>query len=147
MNEPIEGEQAFQLHERLARGTFLLGRLGICQLLLKDNAEFAWLLLVPETSATELHDLTEAQYHEVCAAIRKVSQFASATFQPDKLNVAAIGNQVPQLHIHIVARFKTDAAWPGTVWASDAKRPYEQTAREAIRAAADAFFGFSLSSP
>jgi diadenosine tetraphosphate (Ap4A) HIT family hydrolase len=80
MNEPIEGEQEFQLHERLARGTFLLGRLGICQLLLKDNAEFAWLLLVPETSATELHDLTEAQYHEVCAAIRKVSQFASATF-------------------------------------------------------------------
>lgn len=135
--------EPFQLHERLARGTFLLGHLGICQLLLKDNAEFPWLLLVPETNATELHELPDTQYQEVCAAIRKVSEFAAATFQPDKLNVAAIGNQVSQLHIHVVARFKSDPAWPGTVWASDAKRPYDEASLEKIRAAADAFFEFS----
>lgn len=133
----------FQLHERLARGTFLLGHLGVCQLLLKDNAEFPWLLLVPETTITELHELPESQYAEVCAAIRTVSGFAAATFQPDKLNIAAIGNQVPQLHIHVVARFTTDAAWPGTVWASDAKRPYAEAELEKIRAAADAHFEFT----
>jgi diadenosine tetraphosphate (Ap4A) HIT family hydrolase len=110
--------------------------------LLKDNALFPWLLLVPEVEGIEdLHELPLEKYHEVMTAIRHVSQFMSYYFQPEKLNVACIGNQVRQMHIHIVARSLEDPAWPGTVWAYDGKEPYAPARSEAICAAARTFLG------
>lgn len=130
----------FTLHPRLAAGGFDLGRMGGCRLLLKDNALFPWFLLVPEVAEgiEDLHQLEAARYDEVMAAVRGVSQFVADHFQPEKLNVACIGNQVRQMHIHIVGRSTGDPAWPGTVWAFDGKRAYQDDGVERIRAAARA---------
>ena len=118
--------ETFQLHERLARGSFDLGVQGICRVLLKDQAHFPWVLLVPEVSAevTELHQLTADQYQSVCASIQIFSRGMAEWPGVEKVNVAAIGNQVSQLHIHIVGRHSGDIAWPGVVWACAEKQAY-----------------------
>lgn len=116
-----------------------------CRLLLKDNALFPWLLLIPEVEdgIEDLHQLEAARYDEVMAAVRSVSQFVADHFQPEKLNVACIGNQVRQLHIHIVGRGSGDPAWPGTVWAFDGKRAYQEQEVAGIMAAARARLALS----
>jgi diadenosine tetraphosphate (Ap4A) HIT family hydrolase len=135
---------AFEIHPRLAAGGFEIGRIGGCILLLKNNALFPWLLLVPEVEGIEdLHQLPPGQYVEVMAAVRRVSEFVAAYFQPDKLNVACIGNQVRQMHIHIVGRSPEDPAWPGTVWAFEGRKEYSEEEYEKIRAAAHGFLGLS----
>jgi diadenosine tetraphosphate (Ap4A) HIT family hydrolase len=135
---------AFQLHPRLAAGGSEIGRIGGCILLLKNNAIFPWFLLVPEVDGIEdLHQLPPGRYEEVLAAVRRVSEFVVNYFQPDKLNVASIGNQVRQMHIHIVGRSPEDPAWPGTVWAFDGRRAYTDEENEKIRAAARVFLGLS----
>ena len=131
---------AFELHPRLAAGGFDIGRLGGCRLLLKNNALFPWFLLVPEVEGIEdLHQLAPGQYEEVMAAMRRVSEFVTRYFQPEKLNVACIGNQVRQMHIHIVGRSAEDPAWPGTVWAYEGKQAYRDEENAKIRAAARGF--------
>lgn len=117
---------AFTLHPRLAAGGLDLGGIGSCRLLLKNNAIFPWFLLVPEVEEgiEDLHQLDPDHYKEVMTAIRRVSQFVSEHFATEKLNVACIGNQVRQMHIHIVGRSSGDPAWPGTVWAFDGKQAY-----------------------
>jgi diadenosine tetraphosphate (Ap4A) HIT family hydrolase len=129
---------SFQLHPRLAAGAFYLGTKAGCQILLKDNACFPWLLIVPEVpeGVEDLHQMEPEQYAAVMGLVREVSLFVSGYFQPDKLNVACIGNQVRQMHIHVVGRSHGDAAWPGTVWASAEKRPWEPGRVEEIREAA-----------
>ena len=121
---------AFELNKRLAAGGFDFGSLGKCRVLLKDNAVFPWFILVPEveSSITELHELEATDYASVMFTIRQVSEFVEKHFDPDKINVAAIGNIVNQLHIHIIARTTTDPAWPGVVWSCDSKTPYEKEA-------------------
>ncbi|MEI6674133.1 MAG: HIT domain-containing protein [Verrucomicrobiota bacterium] len=116
----------FSLHPRLAAGGFEIGRIAGCRLLLKNNALFPWFLLVPEVDdgIEDLHQLEPGRYAEVMAAIRQVSTFVSQHCQPEKLNVACIGNQVRQMHIHIVGRSTGDPAWPETVWAFDGKQSY-----------------------
>ena len=122
----------------------MLGSLGNCKVILKDNALFPWIILVPEVEegVEDLHQLDAARYEEVLAAVRQVSLFVSAHFQPEKLNVACIGNQVRQMHIHVVGRFLDDPAWPGTVWAFDGKQNYSTEEEAAIRAAAESFLKF-----
>jgi diadenosine tetraphosphate (Ap4A) HIT family hydrolase len=78
------------------------------------------------------------------AAVRSVSEFVSTHFKPEKLNVACIGNQVRQMHIHIVGRSTGDPAWPGTVWAFDGKASYAEDEIERIRVGARESLGFSL---
>lgn len=133
---------AFEIHPRLASGGFEIGRIGGCRLLLKNNALFPWLLLIPEVEGVEdLHQLPPGQYEEVMAIVRRVSEFVAGYFHPEKLNVACIGNQVRQMHIHIVGRSADDPAWPGTVWAYDGKRDYSDEEIEKIRSAARSFLG------
>lgn len=129
---------AFSLHPRLADGGFELGRIAGCRLLLKNNALFPWFLLVPEVEEgiEDLHQLAPDHFVEVMEAVRRVSEFVSAHFQPEKLNVACIGNQVRQMHIHIVGRSTGDPAWPGTVWAFDGKKEYTEDERARIITAA-----------
>ncbi len=133
---------SFTLHPRLEAGSFEIGTTAGCLVLLKDNASFPWFLIVPEVpeAVQDLHQLNATEYRAVMELVRRVSVFIAGYFRPDKLNVACIGNQVRQLHIHIVARSEGDAAWPGTVWASAEKTPWEpdriaeirQSAREAL---------------
>jgi diadenosine tetraphosphate (Ap4A) HIT family hydrolase len=128
----------FQLHPRLAAGGFELGRIDGCRVLLKDQASFPWILIVPEVAegVEDLHQLDELRYAEVTGLIRRVSLFVSNYFQPEKLNVGCIGNMVRQMHIHVVGRSSDDPAWPGTVWAYEGKSAYAPEEVEAIRVAA-----------
>lgn len=130
----------FELNPRLAAGGFEIGRIGGCRLLLKNNTLFPWFLLVPEVEGIEdLHELPPGQFEEVMLAMRRVSEFVASYFQPEKLNIGCIGNQVRQMHIQIVGRSPKDPAWPGTVWAFDGKAEYPLEEAEAITAAAREF--------
>lgn len=125
----------FELNERLAAGGFDFGSLGRCRILLKNNAVFPWFILVPEVDdhITELHQLEKPDYTSVMLTVRQMSEFVDSHFKPDKINVGAIGNIVKQLHIHVVARYETDPAWPGVIWGCPEKNPYGKEKREAIR--------------
>jgi diadenosine tetraphosphate (Ap4A) HIT family hydrolase len=118
---------AFTLHPRLAKGTHFIGKSGSCHVLLKDNAAFPWILIVPETEEeiVELHQLPADQFAEVVFLIRQVSQFMSDTFQPEKINVACLGNVVRQMHLHVVARWSHDPAWPDPIWTCGIKKAYQ----------------------
>lgn len=129
---------SFVLHPRLAAGCFDLGTKYGCRVLLKDNALFPWVIAVPEVEegVEDLHQLDPDRWGDVMVVIRSLSCFVSEHFRPDKLNVACIGNQVRQMHIHIVGRSPGDPAWPGVVWAFEGKQAYTPEAAEAIRKAA-----------
>ncbi|UXI02098.1 HIT domain-containing protein [Photobacterium sp. TY1-4] len=107
----------FSLHPRLAADTTLLGDLPLCQVLLSKEALGPWLILVPRREAlTEIHHLPEADQFQLMRESSAVAALLEQDYQADKINVGALGNLVPQLHVHHIARFKTDMAWPGPVW-------------------------------
>ena len=107
----------WSLHPQLERDTIPLGDMALSRVLLNKDANYPWLLLVPRRPAiVEIVDLAEPEQMQLMAEISQVSRALRDITRCDKLNVAAIGNVVPQLHVHIVARRKTDAAWPKPVW-------------------------------
>ncbi|MGE4219884.1 MAG: HIT family protein [Alphaproteobacteria bacterium] len=123
----------FQLHERLAADSHLAGRAAGCQIRLVDDARYFWLLLVPEVAEMrDLHDLPPEQLTAVMRLAAGLGRALQAATRADKINTAAIGNMVPQLHIHVVARHRDDAAWPQPVWGAGKPVPLpaeERTAR------------------
>lgn len=129
----------FILHERLHAGGIDFGSHGKCKILLKKNAAFPWFILVPKVEGhiADLHQLEITDYESVMQTIREISQFMESHFKPDKINVAAIGNIVPQLHIHIVARYQTDPAWPDVIWGHDERKAYQANDIELIKKAYD----------
>ena len=111
------GCSLFELDARLAADTYFVGKTPLCRLLLMDDARFPWLILVPEVAAvSEPFDLSEANQAALWRESMHLSRFLKAHYQADKLNIAALGNQVPQLHLHHIARYHSDVAWPGPVW-------------------------------
>jgi len=115
----------YELHPQLAADTHPLGTLGLCELRLMDDANYPWLVLVPHVpEARELVDLDAAQRHLLTDEIDLAARLLRDAFRPHKLNVAALGNIVPQLHVHVIAREETDPAWPAPVWGRVAARPY-----------------------
>lgn len=132
---------AFLLDPRLASSSMELGRLGGSRVLLKNNAHFLWLLLVPEVAVTELHDLPDDLFGEVCFNTRRLSAWIKGSFEVDKVNIAAIGNIVSQLHVHVVGRCHGDVAWPGTVWACDQIKPFSDQEILHIRDSYERAFG------
>ena len=113
----------FALNNKLAEDTLLLGRWAGCQVLLMNDQRFPLLIVVPEVEgAVELYDLDPAL--EILTTINTLSQALANHTQAQKMNVAALGNMVPQLHIHIIARFADDAAWPNPVWGNGVVIPY-----------------------
>jgi diadenosine tetraphosphate (Ap4A) HIT family hydrolase len=116
----------FELHPVLARDTCDVARLPLCRVLLMKDRRFPWLILVPERpDVREIRDLPPADRAELIEEIAQASDVLTGLFRPEKLNVGALGNLVPQLHIHVVARATTDPAWPGPVWGSGPPLPYE----------------------
>ncbi|MDE0009171.1 MAG: HIT family protein [Gammaproteobacteria bacterium] len=108
---------AFTVHERLAADTLHMAELDLCTLLLMRDHRFPWTILVPRRdNLRDYHDLPREDALQAFDEIVRVSNALSAEFRVDKLNVAALGNQVPQLHIHVIGRYETDDAWPGPVW-------------------------------
>ena len=115
----------YELHPQLAADTHPLGTLGLCELRLMDDANYPWLVLVPRVAeARELVDLDAAQRHQLTDEIDLAARLLRDAFRPHKLNVAALGNLVPQLHVHVIAREENDPAWPAPVWGRVAARPY-----------------------
>lgn len=107
----------FTLHPRLAADTTILGDLPLCQVLLSKEALGPWLILVPRKDAlTEIHHLPQAEQCQLMQESSAVAALLEKDYQADKINIGALGNLVPQLHIHHIARFNTDIAWPGPVW-------------------------------
>lgn len=117
MNELATSSADFVLHPQLAADTIEVDRWACSRVLLINDATYPWLILVPQRpELRELHDLAADDLVQVMAEIVRASQAMEWLFQPVKLNVAALGNQVPQLHIHVIARFEDDSAWPKPVW-------------------------------
>jgi len=106
----------FVLDERLQKDCFDLGGFELCRVLLMNNAAVPWFILVPETDMAEICDLPVAQQAELWAEVRDIAEFVRNHYQIDKLNIAAIGNVVSQLHIHVVGRSTDDYCWPDVVW-------------------------------
>jgi diadenosine tetraphosphate (Ap4A) HIT family hydrolase len=123
----------FRLDPGIARLTVPVAALGISDLLLMEDARFPWVLLVPRRAgATELIDFDAAERAALMEEIAAVSTALKAATACDKLNVAAIGNVVAQLHIHVVARFRADAAWPRPVWGFGEAVAYEAERRDKL---------------
>ena len=116
---------SFQLHPQLEADTFAVCTLRLCQCLLMNDTRFPWLILVPALDGLrELHDVPAPDRTALFDDIEQVSRALGALAEPFKINVAALGNQVPQLHIHVIARQQDDDAWPNPVWGSGAAVPY-----------------------
>jgi diadenosine tetraphosphate (Ap4A) HIT family hydrolase len=108
----------FAVHPRLLADCHQLGRLALCRVLLNRNATLPWFILVPEVGPEiiELHELDGARRQQLATELDLVARFTRARFDVAKLNIAAIGNIVQQLHVHVVGRHPGDPCWPGVVW-------------------------------
>jgi len=123
----------FSIDPRLAAESFPLGELSLCEVLLYDDARFPWLVLVPQKeNLVEIVDLSDHERIALMDDITDVSRALKEITQCHKLNVAALGNQVRQLHVHIIARFENDPAWAGPVWGKGARVPYNEKARDEL---------------
>lgn len=120
----------FALDPRLAADSVPVGDLALSSVHLMDDARFPWLILVPRRAgASELTDLVAEDAAALMEEIRIAVGVMLALAKPDKVNVGALGNVVPQLHVHVVGRFLSDPAWPGPVWGYGARTPYPPHAR------------------
>jgi diadenosine tetraphosphate (Ap4A) HIT family hydrolase len=108
---------AWSLNPQLERDTINIGDLPLSRVLVIKDANYPWLLLVPRRVDTvEILDLSEVEQAQLMTEINRVARALQDVTKPDKLNIAALGNVVPQLHVHIIARRSSDAAWPRPVW-------------------------------
>ena len=124
----------FELDPRLAADTFLVGETPLSQVLLMNDARYLWLILVPRRSdVTEPFELSEADQVQLWRESMRLGEAMKAHFAADKLNIAALGNQVAQLHVHHIARFHADDAWPGPVWGVGSAVPYGDPALEVLK--------------
>jgi len=116
---------AWSLHPQLERDTVLVGELALSRILAMNDSNYPWLVLVPRRAGiVEIIDLDEPARTALMAEIAQVAAALKSLTRCDKLNVAAIGNMVPQLHVHVVARRQDDPAWPRPVWGAVPARPY-----------------------
>jgi diadenosine tetraphosphate (Ap4A) HIT family hydrolase len=126
-------EAAFSLDPQLARDTFALCDLPLSRALLMNDANFPWLILVPRRpGAVEIFDLDEDGRAQLMREIGEVARRLKALTGCHKINIAAIGNVVPQLHIHVIARRRDDPIWPRRVFGALPARPYEEAERKTL---------------
>ena len=120
----------FQFHPRLLEDCHVIGRFPLCHVLLMNDANYPWFILVPDRpDLTELYQLSPEDQAALMGESTALSKALVAAFQADKLNVAALGNLVPQLHIHHVVRHRTDPAWPAPVWGKLPATRYSEKGR------------------
>jgi diadenosine tetraphosphate (Ap4A) HIT family hydrolase len=129
-------ESTWSLHPQLAKDTVPLGDLALTRVLLANDANYPWLILVPRLPAlVELIDLEQNEQVQLVAEIDAAARALNTVTACDKLNIAALGNQVAQLHVHVIARRYSDAAWPKPVWGTAPPAAYDPAARDALIAA------------
>jgi diadenosine tetraphosphate (Ap4A) HIT family hydrolase len=115
----------FELHPQLAKDTVPLGCFSLCRLLLMNDSRYPWFILVPERgNIREIHELEDAARRQLWDESARLSRTLTGLLKPDKLNIAALGNQVPQLHVHHIVRYVHDATWPQPVWGKLPPKPY-----------------------
>lgn len=116
----------FTLHERLAADALEIGAWQLSLVLLMNARQWPWLILVPQrVGISEIHDLDCPDRGLLVEEIARASRALQKLYRPDKINVGALGNIVPQLHVHVIARFAADPAWPRPVWGAVAPEPYD----------------------
>ena len=124
----------FKLDERLAADTVEITRWPLCRVLLMNDANYPWLVLVPaRPDLRDVIDLPALERHTLMDEIARAGEALRAMFKPHKLNVASLGNAVPQLHIHIISRQTSDPAWPKPVWGVAPAKPYTAEAIAGFR--------------
>lgn len=117
--------ESFSLHPRLASDCHLIGELGLCRVLLLDDARYPWVILVPRRAGIrEIYELNGADRDALLRESCLIGEFMMQVFAGEKLNIGALGNLVPQLHLHHIVRHAADPAWPGPVWGHSAAEPY-----------------------
>ncbi len=142
--------KAFALHPQLEADSLLLGHFPLCQLRLINDANFPWFLLVPQRAdITEIYQLDKSEQQQLMRESVFLSEHLAEEFKPDKLNVAALGNQVPQLHVHHVVRYRNDPAWPAPIWGKITATPYQdaEIARLRMRMRFSVETGFLMVDP
>lgn len=123
----------FVLNKQLDSDGFFVANLKLCRVLLMNNANFPWLILVPQVvDAVELTDLIFEQQIELLKEINLVTKILQKRFAPHKINIGALGNVVRQLHVHVIARFENDKAFPKPVWGFETQKYNEKEAEELI---------------
>lgn len=121
----------FELHPQLAADSWPVGELPLCRLLLMRDARYPWCLLVPRRAeVSEIFQLSWADQHQLLEESTALARVMADAFRADKLNIAALGNVVPQLHLHHIVRFRSDPAWPAPVWGRMPPLDYEPAERE-----------------
>jgi diadenosine tetraphosphate (Ap4A) HIT family hydrolase len=133
-NQLIRSFAVFVLDPRLAQDTVPLGDFPLCRLLLSNDSNYPWFILVPRRAGiSELFQLNAADQLQLWQETTALSQALSDAFNADKLNVAALGNIVSQLHMHVIVRYREDAAWPAPVWGKHPAQPYTGQQLSALR--------------
>jgi diadenosine tetraphosphate (Ap4A) HIT family hydrolase len=124
---------AWSLHPQLAKDTFPVGDLALSRVLLANDANYPWLVLVPRrVSLVELIDLVPDEQQQLVREIDAAARALKSATACDKLNVAALGNQVAQLHVHVIVRRRSDAAWPKPVWGAAPPAIYDAAVRDKL---------------
>ena len=119
---------SFQLHPRLQQDCISIGHFELCRLLMMNDSQYPWFILVPEIAdVSELYQLNKAQRGLLMEESCYLTEHLAVLFNADKMNVANIGNMVSQLHIHHIVRYQTDSAWPAPVWGKFPAVPYTET--------------------
>jgi len=115
----------FTLHPRLKQDCIAIGRFELCRLLMMNDSQYPWFILVPErANLQEIYQLSKADRELLTEESSYLAENLAELYKADKMNIAAIGNMVPQLHIHHVVRYRVDKAWPAPVWGKFAAEPY-----------------------
>lgn len=118
----------FQLHPRLEQDCIAIGRFELCRLLMMNDSQYPWFILVPERAdLQEIYHLSKAERKLLTEESSYLAENLAVLYKADKMNIAAIGNMVPQLHIHHIVRYRTDKAWPAPVWGKFAAVPYTES--------------------
>lgn len=130
----LERQAPFTLHPRLAAAGVRVAESGLSLLLITNERRYPWLTLVPKAPGVhELHELDEDDRSRLLEESCAISRALTLDFRADKVNIASLGNVVPQLHVHHVARFLDDPAWPGPVWGHSPREPYTEEALASLR--------------
>ena len=117
----------FTLHPRLKKDCFELGRFELCRLLLMNDSQFPWFILVPERSQlSEIFQLSPSERRQLMEESCYLSEKLTLIYETDAMNIGKLGNIVEQLHIHHIVRRQSDKAWPGPVWGSGTATPYSE---------------------
>lgn len=124
----------FQLHPRLEQDCITIGRFELCRLLMMNDSQYPWFILVPERAdLQEIYQLNKAERELLTEESSYLAENLAVLYKADKMNIAAIGNMVPQLHIHHIVRYRADKAWPAPVWGKFDAVPYtEQQVTDSI---------------